>query len=648
MLEKNEWMMDEKVQNPGHFADGMETLKRDMKSFKLKMKQMEDYITFINGPAGSNTDKLGMGNQIESQFKSWMTGKEAAHEKLDNNIVNGMERLKRNIAYFRGKLELMERTTLPDDRNAGREIGGENGIAKPSHHKSNHFSEHGKMKHLEDYMRFINGIAWSEESAKETMSRSTVKMPTNFGEITQGKLGDVDHLVNGMESLIRDMNKLYLSLLQWVYLVRITVFAEFLGVKLTKRTGDTGAPRSLDMKAEIIPDKGRELILYFLSNPTAQNIRIGRLDNVEFPAITVCPLATWNQTALQNRNLNSGYMTNWILGKGWVLNSWILNWLNMSIDETLNMFTLNDFSLLEDCSIGLNIGEADCLYGNRSGIDGHRVVDTYGGSWRESRFLQHDLFPFMKTCYTFDAKLLMEMGRNAFVLRLFLSFSDFEYTSNTYEIHVHSKGEPFTDGMPNVPTTQQTLLVTKGRSYEASLYPRKLLSLPSGQACNGDENYDFNQCVEGALKEKFLDEAPCAPPSLVPLGVSSLKPPCNTTDDFGLFLDFYDSVKNNFTPGCLRKCNTTVYDAIIVPDGFGELGNLPLTRIDFLTPTKEVGTLEDQVLKTLPQFLSDIGGMVGLYLDFSLLSLYVLLETLIIHVISRFSNPQVRPVSRPG
>ncbi|CAG0892379.1 unnamed protein product [Darwinula stevensoni] len=248
----------------------------------------------------------------------------------------------------------------------------------------------GKIKHLEDYMRFINGIAWSEEAAKETMSRSTVKMPTNFGEITQGKLGDVDHLVNGMESLIRDMNQF---------------------------------SRKVD--------------------------------------------------------------------------------------------------LMEESVTSMNPYEYECMI-------------------------------------------------HADYACLFMN-GDFESTSNTHEIHVHSKGEPFTDGMPNVPTTQQTLLVTKGRSYEViqfhsypsfHFYPRLTLN-PTSQSC-----IIGPKCVEGALNEKFLDEAPCAPPSLVPLGVSSLKPPCNTTDDFGLFLDFHDVIKNNFTPGCLRKCNTTVYDAIIVPDGF--------------------------------------------------------------------------------
>ena len=43
--------------------------------------------------------------------------------------------------------------------------------------------------------------------------------------------------------------------------------------------------------------------------------------------------------------------------------------------------------------------------------------------------------------------------------------------------------------------------------------------------------------------------------------------------------------------------------------------------------------MEYLALKTLPQLLSDIGGMGGLYVDFSLLSFYVFFETLIINVL---------------
>ncbi|CAG0889952.1 unnamed protein product [Darwinula stevensoni] len=360
MLEKNEWMMDEKVQNAVHFADGMETLKRDMKSFKLKMKQMEDYMTLINGPIGSNTDKLGMGNQIESQFKIWTTGKEAAHQKLDNNLVNGMERLKRNIAYFRGKLELMERTTSPIDRNAGREIGGENGFAKPSHHKSNNFSERG-------------------------------------------------------------------------------------------------------------------------------------------------------------------------------------------------------------------------------------------GYWKESRFLQHELRGFMKVCHTFYADLTMPMGANSFVMYLMLSYQNFGGQSGSFEIHVHSKEEPFTDSMKNVPTTDQTLYIYNGRSYFLSLSPRNYISLPSGRTCSADGDYNFSTCVEDAVANKFLKDAPCLLPFVVPEDQASMKSLCSTSDDFGQYVDFYEDVKQSFSPGCLMTCDVTTYSPRLTPDAFsgscggntaGYFGN-SYSIIQVNTPTSE-------------------------------------------------------------
>ncbi|CAG0894583.1 unnamed protein product [Darwinula stevensoni] len=386
----------------------------------------------------------------------------------------------------------------------------------------------------------------------------------------------VDDLLEKQDSLKRDVMQLR---------GQVEFLQQFIGAASSLAASgmenvDPGGNRNICKPQYGSDTKG--LMEYFTSNPTAQNIRIESRASVVYPGITVCPGVSLNYTALNLHNVDSlSYYTWWELE----------GFLNMSSLEALNFLTMKDFSnIVESCHIfPPPSGILKCGAGNDwTWINGSRIYET----------------------------------------------EDFENNTKAYyEIHIDSVEEPFTE-VRNVSSSGQTFSLTKGSNYILSLSVKDYAFLPSGSKCNGDENYDYQKCLEMALTEKLLKDAPCVKPSVLPSqhDHADKKSQCNTTQDEEDLIYFYRNVQDS-DPGCLRKCKRTTYNLIPIQDVADDLES---GVIQLSIPTAELEIVEEQALTSVPQFLSDIGGMVGLYLGFSLLSLYEFLETLILWLKSRF------------
>ncbi|CAG0896437.1 unnamed protein product [Darwinula stevensoni] len=94
-------------------------------------------------------------------------------------------------------------------------------------------------------------------------------------------------------------------------------------------------------------------------------------------------------------------------------------------------------------------------------------------------------------------------------------------------------------------------------------------------------------------------------------------------------------------PECPRKCQRTSYD-MIREDPTSD-SDSRICRIQINIPTSEVEIVEEQSLTSLAQFFSDIGGIVGFYLGFSILGVYECLEVLAVWVKYRFFATQIPP-----
>ncbi|CAG0886692.1 unnamed protein product [Darwinula stevensoni] len=262
--------------------------------------------------------------------------------------------------------------------------------------------------------------------------------------------------------------------------------------------------------------------------------------------------------------------------------------------------------------------------------------------------LTKETMPF---AFQFPKKLNMSLweGLDLFTFKDFhkilrLNFHDYN-NSGYYEIRIDSQEEPFTE-MKNVTSSGQTFFLTEGSSYMMSLSVKDYNFLPSGSQCNGDENYDYQKCLITALTEKVFKNLTCSMPPIVP----NIPDQTDTNEWCALFEVFiffyhYGVALQSYDPGCLRKCKRTTYNVIPFQEvAFPAEDNLGGIKLNFQAAELEI--VEERELTSLPQFLSDIGGMIGLYLGFSLLSLYEGLEMLLLWVKSRFFNAPIRPTGR--
>ncbi|CAG0886463.1 unnamed protein product [Darwinula stevensoni] len=400
------------------------------------------------------------------------------------------------------------------------------------------------------------------------------------------------------------------------------------------------------------PETANGLIQYFRSNPTAQNIRIETRSSVEFPEVTVCPGIAWNFTALKVLN------ETWITAYKSIWSGLFQKLLNISVLEALNSFTLTDFNkIVATCTIYPHpFKSSSCS--PRHGwtwIDGSRVYETDAGYWRESPIVNwHGSDSPLKFCYTLHVKseLRMPLSSISPVMELGLSFKDsvneldnfnkFDKSGNPYyQIRIDSSQEPFT-AVRNITLSGQIFFLLDGKSYMLSLSLKYYHFLPSGSKCNGDEDYDYKKCVETAITERLMKKAPCVKSSVLPMKhdqAATLRQ-CNTSQDERDLINYYHGVQKHFDPGCPRKCKRTTYNAIQLDDpDFPYDPHYGMIKLN--TPKAEVEIVNEHELTSLEQFLSSIGGMVGLYLGVSLIGVYECLEFLAVWLKSQFLKAQI-------
>ncbi|CAG0893532.1 unnamed protein product [Darwinula stevensoni] len=371
------------------------------------------------------------------------------------------------------------------------------------------------------------------------------------------------------------------------------------------------------------------LIEYFRSNPTAQTIRIESRTRVEYPEITICPGVTWNFTALKLTNVTgvSAYNAIW--------SDLFQEKFNIGVLEALYLYSLTDLSkIVVLCTFPINPQNYEYYRcsprGGYTWINGSRVYETEDS--------------------------IDESG---------------DFGEPYYEIRIDSPDEPFT-AVRNVTSSGKTFFLLGERSYMLSLSLKYYEFLPSGSKCNGDEEYDYKkvilaqpyqlfrplsflekftkytrivnrQCLEAALLE-FMNGAPCINPFVLPIQheQASMMRLCNTSQDYREFINFHDDVHENFDPGCPRKCKRITYNAIQLDDPDIPPPHHGMIKLN--TPTAEVEIVEEHELTSLEQFLSNIGGMVALYLGISFIGLYECLEIFAVWVMSRFVKAQFPPV----
>ncbi|CAG0893643.1 unnamed protein product [Darwinula stevensoni] len=338
------------------------------------------------------------------------------------------------------------------------------------------------------------------------------------------------------------------------------------------------------------------LIEYFRSNPTAQTIRIESRTRVEYPEVTICPGVTWNFTALKLINVTgvSAYNAIW--------SDLFQEKLNIGVLEALNLYSLTDLSkIVVLCTFPINPQNYEYYRcsprGGWTWIDGTRIYETEDSIDQSGEFGE----PY-------------------------------------YEIRIDSPDEPFT-AVRNVTSSGKTFFLLGERSYMLSLSLKYYEFLPTGSKCNGDEDYDYKKCLEAALLE-FMNGAPCINPFVLPITheQAAMKRLCNTSQDYRDFINFHDYVHENADPGCPRKCKRITYNVIQLDDPHIPPPHYGMIKLN--TPTAEVEIVEEQELTSLEQFLSNIGGMVALYLGVSFIGLYESLEIFAVWVMSRFFKAQ--------
>ncbi|CAG0886693.1 unnamed protein product [Darwinula stevensoni] len=258
---------------------------------------------------------------------------------------------------------------------------------------------------------------------------------------------------------------------------------------------------------------GKGLVDYYSSDPTTMNLQIEARASVEFPEITLCPSDDFNGTALKLHNL----IRNLIQYPLYPLPGAI----NMTLLEKLDFFTFKNFSnIVHYCNFSPDQNSyLSCHTGNWTWFNG---VPTY-----ETEDFDHDFDP-----------------------------------TPFYEIHIDSQDKPFT-GVKNVTSPGKKFILKERDNYVLSLSAKSYNFLPLENRCNGDENYDYQKCVETALAEKVFKDASCSMPSVlrnIPRQ-ANMKPECEI-DDSRTFFSIFEEAQRSYYPGCLRKCKRMTYNVI--------------------------------------------------------------------------------------
>ncbi|CAG0898104.1 unnamed protein product [Darwinula stevensoni] len=283
---------------------------------------------------------------------------------------------------------------------------------------------------------------------------------------------------------------------------------------------------------------------------------------------------------------------------------------------------------------------------NESIINGETIFQLDGvGHWSERTFLgnfEEKDFPYYFKCFSIFPKREITVGENS-CSNILLKFkfmgimtSDFQ-NKMQIDVYIHDNSEEFTNVFGLAP---EKITIFNGTNTRLMVRPQVVQRLSKRTApCVGDYGYSHSRCWENCFWEhvQLHMDLPCLSPSFLSKDVNLTAPNCTDMNAELDVLSMLHKIHNNSLPqgwkecNCPKRCNITKYDVLAPPTDACDVENerkleLNYSRLLISFPSKQVPYFREQEKLTLLDVLSNIGGIVGVCLGASLITLYDMVE----------------------
>ncbi|CAG0897749.1 unnamed protein product [Darwinula stevensoni] len=208
------------------------------------------------------------------------------------------------------------------------------------------------------------------------------------------------------------------------------------------------------------------------------------------------------------------------------------------------------------------------------------------------------------------------------------------------EVYIHEQAEKFSNlGLMAI----ENALVfnnTTAKLFIRSDYGRKLKK--RRRPCTMDKGHSYVRCMENCFWGwvQSRPQLPCLDPILITKEVDLTKPVCSDPNNSKVMLEELEKARKYFVDpeseigkncSCPKRCHRSIYYIFPDPNSNGFKGsefsrNTGSATLFFNFPSRRVSTFVEQEKTTILELLSDIGGIVGICLGVSIVTIFDLVD----------------------
>ncbi|CAG0883166.1 unnamed protein product [Darwinula stevensoni] len=316
----------------------------------------------------------------------------------------------------------------------------------------------------------------------------------------------------------------------------------------------------------------------------------------------------------------------------------------------------NQFSALKNASVSLTefISHAPfegLNFTSVSSANGETTFVLVNGSWSERTFWEvGDVRnpPEIFKCFTLALRDEMPAGTTNRVYNSMYFIFDFTSISKSkheeipslVEVYIHEQAEKFSNLGLMAIENAFVFKNTTANLFIRSDYARKLKK--RRRPCIMHKGHSYVRCMENCFWGwvQSRPQLPCLDPILITKEVNLTKPVCLDPNNSKVMLEELEKARKYFMDpeselgkncSCPKRCHRSIY--YIFPEsnsnGFkvSEFSrNTGSATLFFNFPSRRVSTFVEQEKTTILELLSDIGGIVGICLGVSIVTIFDLVD----------------------
>ncbi|CAG0901898.1 unnamed protein product [Darwinula stevensoni] len=364
----------------------------------------------------------------------------------------------------------------------------------------------------------------------------------------------------------------------------------------------------------------------YLSHPSQTLYTMETADKIQTPAFTFCPKPSVRSSPQGADDLSIDLSAQGSRSR------------NTTMAEDFKNVSVSLLDVLNFSPIRLRDGKKT-IEEKVTSVKGETVHVLDSGTWRERTFsLAHEgnvinlRGPYYYKCFTLLPERRVVAGSVSCSSTSFLL--DFRQINTAFtstpliEMYIHDRKEKFTF----LSMTSAKLLLLRNNTMTSIFSRPEIIHRQSRMKdpCIPDEDYSYSRCMEICFWERFYSSpgVPCVVPSLLPVEATITKPECKNADsEMNHTRRLWEARREPLVSqllndcDCTKRCDTIEYHIFPDPTSICQSMREGIAMLHFNFPSKLVPHILEKELLTSRDLLVSIGGIVGIFLCVSLLTI---------------------------